>query len=179
MHLLAYTDLFRSLARRHKAIAATPANGRFMRIFISADPIQKQIDLSEWYNALRTKLQAPIGQAYFVLENYQVDYDDNGGDYFSRKVAGAFLVLRKVKTDDYDARDVAVDACERIAEQLLAAAVPLLREQQRVDISVGDAWAEHVGPLADGFVGVRLNLSWQEPATEELTYTPDAFTEID
>ena len=179
MHLLAYTALFRGLAQRHKALAATPANGRFLRLFISADPIQKQIDLSEWYNSLRTKLKAPLGQAYFVLENYQVDYDDNQGDYFSRKVAGAFLVLQKVKTDDYDARDVAVGACELIAEQILAAAVPLLRAQHRVDISVGDAWAEHVGPLADGFVGVRLNLSWQEPATQELTYNPDAFTETE
>jgi hypothetical protein len=177
MHLLAYTDLFRGLAQRHKALAATPENGRFLRIFISADPIQKQIDLSEWYNSLRTKLKAPLGQAYFVLENYQVDYADNDGDYFSRKVQGAFLVMEKVKTDDYEGRDVAVSASEVIAEQILAAVVPLLREQHHVRISVGDAWSEHIGPIADGFVGVRLNLSWEEPATQDLTYNPDAFTQ--
>ena len=176
MHLPAYTALFRGLAQRHQAILATADNNRFLRLLISADPIQKQIDLSEFYNALRSRLKAPVGQALFVLENYQVDFDDNQGDSFSRKVQGAFFVLQKVKLDDYDARDAAIGACEAIAEQVLAAAVQQLRETYRVRVSVGDAWAEHIGPIGDGHVGVRVNLAWQEAATAELSYNPTYFT---
>lgn len=175
MHLPAYTALFRDLAQRHKLIAATPENGRFMRILISADPIQKQIDTTEFYTSLRTRLKAPAGQAVFVLENYQVDYTDNEGDYFARHVQGAFFVLQKVALSDYDARDAAIGACELVAEQVLAAAVVQLRTQHRVRVSLGDAWAEHIGPIGDGHVGVRVNLAWHEPATQELTFNPDNF----
>jgi hypothetical protein len=176
MHLDTYTDLFRELARRHKAIAASPTNGRFMRIFISADPVQKQIDTVEFYTSLRSKLKAPIGQPVLVVQNYQVDYGDNQGDYFSRQLHGAFLVLQQVKLDDPDARDVAVANCELIGEQVLAAALQQLRDQYEVFVSLNDCWSEHIGPIGDGHVGVRVNLSWKEGASEELTYNPDLFT---
>jgi hypothetical protein len=58
MRLNTYNQLLSELARRHKAIAAAPENGRFMRIFISADPVQKQLDLMEFYRSLRSKLKA-------------------------------------------------------------------------------------------------------------------------
>ncbi len=175
MNLTAYTALFRDLATRHVAIRQTPANSRFLRILISSDPVQKQLDLSEFYGALRSRLKAPLGQPFLVLENYQVDYADNDGDYFSREHQGAYLVLQKVKMDDYDGRDVAIAACEEVAEELLAAVVHQLRQQYQARVSVRDAFAEHVGPIADGHVGVRVNFSWAESATEELTYNPAKF----
>ena len=177
MHLLTYTDLFRRLAATHKAIRATPDNGRFLRILLSADPIQKQIDLSEFYNMLRSGLDAPAGQPFLVLENYQVDYDDNGGDYLSRKLAGAFFVLQLVALDDYAARDAAITSCEQVAEQVLAAAVDRLRALPSTYVTVGEAFSEHIGPIGDGHVGVRVNFSWSEGATPELTYNPDFFEE--
>lgn len=176
MHLLTYNALFKGLAQRHNAIQATATNNRFVRIFLSEDPVQKQVDITEFYDVLRNKLQAKVGQPFFVLQNYQVDYGDNDGDYFNRKVQGAYYVLQKVKVGDHDGRDAAVDACERIAEQILAAAVHALRAEHQVGISVGDAWAEHIGPIAVDHVGVRINLAWTDPATQELTYNPDFFT---
>lgn len=176
MHLFAYTQLFRELARRHVAIQATAENGRFLRMLLSADPVQKQLDLSEFYGVLRSRLKAPAGQAFLVLENYQADYGDNDGDHFTRELRGAYLVLMKVATGDYDARDAAISTCEQIAEQLLAAAVQQLRQEHNARISVADAFCEHIGPVGDGHVGVRLNLSWSEPATQELTYNPENFT---
>jgi len=176
MHLLAYTQLFRGLAQRHVDVLATPENGRFVRILISADPVQKQLDLSEFYNVLKSRLKAPIGQAFLVSENYQTDYSDNDGDYYSRDFQGAFLVLQKVKIDDYDGRVAGIDACEQIAEQVLAAAVQLLRDEHHVRISLRDAWAELIGPIGDGHVGVRVNFSWSAPATQELTFNAAKFT---
>lgn len=176
MNLTTYTALFRGLAERHVDVRATAQNGRFLRILISADPVQKQLDLSEFYGALRTRLKVGAGQAFVVLENYQVDYEDNDGDYYARRFQGAFLVLQKVVLSDYDARDAAIGACETIAEDLLAGAIKELRATYRARISVRDAFAEHVGPVGDGHVGVRLNLAWSEPATEELTFNPLKFT---
>jgi len=179
MRLDTYHQLLRELARRHKAIGATPQNGRFMQIFISADPVQKQIDLMQFQNSLRSALQAPAGQPFLVAENYQVDYGDNQGDYFSRELRGAYLVLQRAELTDYAARDAAVAACEAIAEQVLAALVAQLRDEHRARISVADAWLEHIGPLSDTSVGVRLNFSWSEPATEDLVYDPSHFTSDD
>ena len=176
MRLDTYHKLLSELARRHKAIAATPENGRFSRIFISADPVQKQIDLLNFQNGSRSSLKAPAGQPYLVAENYQVDYSDNDGDYFGRELRGAYLVLQRADIQNYPARDAAVANCETVAEQLLAALVEQLREQHEARISVRDAWLEHIGPLSDTSVGVRLNFSWSEPANEELVYDDTLFT---
>jgi hypothetical protein len=176
MRLDTYNHLLSELARRHKAIAATPENGRFLRIFISADPVQKQIDLLNFQNSLRSALKAPVGQPFLVAENYQVDYGDNQGDYFSREFRGAYLVLQRADVNNYAARDKAVAHCETIAEQLLGALVEQLREEHAALISVRDAWLEHIGPLSDFSVGVRLNFTWSEPAGEELEYDATHFT---
>ena len=175
MRLDTYNLLLSELARRHKAIAHTPKNVRFLRIFISADPVQKQLDLMEFYRSLRSKLKAPEGQPFMVAQNYQVDYGDNDGDYFDREFQAAYLVLQRVKIDDFEARDQAVANCEAIAEQLLAAVVYELRENHSADISVRDAWLEHVGPLEDNSIGVRMNFTWKEGASEELTYDDTLF----
>lgn len=175
MRLNTYNNLLSDLARRHKAIAATAKNGRFMRIFISADPVQKQLDLLEWYRSLRSKLDAKEGQPYLVAQNYQLDYGDNNGDYLSRDITGAYLVLQRAKKDDYDARDAAVARCEEIAEQVFAALVHVLREEHGSYLTEGDAWLEHIGPLEDLSVGVRLNFTFRDGATEQLTYNEDHF----
>ena len=177
MRLNTYNDLLKEWARRHKAIAATPQNGRFMRIFISADPVQKQLDLMEWYRNLRSKLNAPESQPYLVAQNYQVDYGDNNGDYLSRDLNGAFLVLQRAKKDDYDARDKAIAQCEDIAEQVFAGLAMQLRNEYNCYLTEGDAWLEHIGPLDDLSVGVRLNFTFRDGATEQLTYEPDHFIE--
>jgi hypothetical protein len=176
MRLLGYTELFRDLARRHVDLQATEANNRFMRVRIAADPIAQQLDLQEFYSALRSRLKAPNGQAIFVLQNYQLDYGDNGGDYFTRQPQGAFYVLRKEKLGGHDGIDVAIEACEAIAEEVLAAVVHLQQATYRVKISVADAFAEHVGPVADGYFGVRMNFTWSETATQDLTYNPAKFS---
>lgn len=174
MRLDTYTALFQDFAGRHIGIQATAQNGRFLRILISADPVQKQFDLSAFYGAMRD-LRVKQGENCFVLENYQAEYGDNEGDYYSRELQGAYLVLQQVDPNNFAARDKAIAACEEIAEDILAAAVEVLRDEHSAHISVKDAWAEHIGPLADGFVGVRMNLRWSEPATLELTYNPAKF----
>jgi hypothetical protein len=177
MHLSTYTALFRDLATRHVAIQATPENKRFLRMLISFDPVQKQLDLTEFYGNLRSGIKARGNQPLLVVENYQTDYDDNKGDYLTRRIDGAFLVLQYCKVDDYDARDEAISTCEVIAEELLAALIYKLNEGHNIYLSAGDAWAEHLGPIADGYCGVRMNFSWKEGASQDLYYNPAKFSE--
>jgi hypothetical protein len=176
MRLQAYTALFQDLAARHRAIGYTPANERFLTITVSADPIARQLDLNDFYTKLQSKLQAPKGQPFFVLQNYQLDYGDNGGDHFTRQAHGAFYVLQATLLNNAPARTAAVDACEAVAEELLAAAIHQLRADYRLRLSLNDCFAEHIGPLADHYVGVRMNFTWSETATPDLTYDPTKFS---
>lgn len=175
MRLLAYTQLFRAAAAAHVGIRYTLENGRFLRVLIASDPIAKQLDLSSFYDALRSKLKVKPGQAFLVLQNYDLDYEDNGGDHLSRAPQGAYYVLQKAAPGDYDARDAAIDACEEIAEDLLAYVVHHHRENYKVRMSVRDCFAEHVGPIGGDYVGVRMNFRWSETATQDLTYNPTKF----
>lgn len=175
MRFSAYTALFRDLAQRHVALLATEQNSRFLRVRIASDPIAQQLDLHEFHNSLRSKLKAPPGQALFVLQNYELDYGDNQGDYFTRQPQGAFWVLRRESPTDTDAIEAAIDACEAIAEEILAAVVHQQQQRYQVRISVGDAYAEHIGPIADQYFGVRLHFAWSETATQDLTYNPAKF----
>lgn len=176
MRLQAYTDLFQDLAARNLAIQYTAANQRFMRITVSADPIARQLDLTDFYTKLKSKLKALKGQPFLVLQNYQLDYGDNGGDHFTRAPHGAYYVLQAITPGNAEERDAAIDACEGVAEDLLAAAIHQLRAAYRVRISLNDCFAEHIGPIGDFYVGVRMNFSWNETATRELTYDPTKFS---
>ncbi|HEX8506338.1 MAG TPA: hypothetical protein VF630_13300 [Hymenobacter sp.] len=175
MRLLAYTALFQDWAARHLDIQHTAANSRFLEISISADPIGRQLDLTDFYNALKSKLKAKAGQAFMVLQNYQVDYDDNGGDHRQRLLNGAFYILRREAPGDVQARKAAIDACEQIAEDILAGVEQQLNATYEVRLNLSDAFAEHIGPIGDGHVGVRMNFSLRAAATEELTFNPDKF----
>jgi hypothetical protein len=177
MYLATYNKLFKELARTHVDIQATPENHRFLRIFISFDPVQKQLDLNEFYGVLKSRLKARAGQPFLVAENYQADYGDNKGDYLNREINGAFLVLQYCKIDDFEARDETVSNCEKIADELLAALIKELSEGHSIYMTVADAWAEPIGPIADGHVGVRMNFSWKEGANENLFYNPAKFSE--
>ena len=106
MRHLKYAQLFRDLATRHVDIRYGQDGGtRFLRILISSDPIQRQLDLSEFQSGLKSRIKLAGGLACLVLENYEADYTDNDGDYYARLHRGAFLVLKATKQDDYDGRD--------------------------------------------------------------------------
>jgi hypothetical protein len=175
MRLQAYTDLFQDLAARHRAIQYTAANQRFMRLTVSADPIARQLDLTDFYTKLKSKLKALKGQPFLVLQNYQLDYADNNGEHFTREPHGAFYVLQTSTPGHAEERDAVTDACEGVAEDILAAVIHQLRATYRVRISLNDCFAEHIGPVGDHYVGVRMNFTWSETATRDLTYDPTKF----
>ncbi|WP_210519889.1 hypothetical protein [Hymenobacter terricola] len=178
MRHLEYTQLFRDLATRHVDIRHGQDGGtRFLRILLSSDPIQRQLDLSEFQNGLKNRIKLAGGLACLVLENYEADYTDNDGDYYARIHRGAFLVLKLTKTDDFDGRDQAIDDCERIGEDLLGAFIRALRGREvPLRITANDIMGECVGPVGDNFYGCRYSFTYASPATEDLTFNPDKFT---
>jgi hypothetical protein len=176
MRHLEYTTLFRDLATRHLGIQHRPDQLRFVRMLISSDPVQKLLDYQEFTDGLRTALDLRNGQACLILENYQSDYSDNDGDFFGKEHHGAFLVLKPVGEGAYDRRDEVIDECEAIGEELMGAAIARLRAgTPGARISPADVMQEAIGPVGDGFYGVRFNFTFRSPATEELTYDPTKF----
>jgi hypothetical protein len=169
-----YTQMGRELARRHVDIQHTPEQCRFLRLLISSDPIQKQLDLSEFYSSLRNKLDLSDNKAAMVLENYQADYSDNEGDFYAKYHHSAFLVLKLVGTDDYDGRDNILDECERIGEELMGALLAQLTTAG-LRITPDDVMQEAIGPIGDGLVGCRFNYVFRSAATQALTYKPSQF----
>jgi hypothetical protein len=136
--------------------------------------VQKQLDLSNFYTALGS-LKVRGQQPFLVVENYQTDYTDENADFYRRHVHAAYLVLMRAVIDDYDGRDQAISACEEVAEDILGALTERLRDEHEAYLSMADAWSEHVGPIAGEFVGVRMNLIWKEPATQDIVYDATKF----
>jgi len=169
-----YTVMCRQLAQRHKEIQHSPEQCRFVRILISSDPIQKQLDLSEFYTSLRTKLDMREGMAAMVLENYQADYSDNDGDFYAKFHHSAFLVLKRIDVNDYDGRDDALDDCERIGEELMGALIERL-QSAGLHITPDDVMQEAIGPIGDVLVGARFHYVFRSTATQALTYQPTKF----
>ncbi|SHL25951.1 hypothetical protein [Hymenobacter psychrotolerans] len=169
-----YTNMGRELARRHVAIQHSPEQCRFLRILISSDPIQKQLDLNEFYTSLRNKLDLREGKAALILENYQADYGDNDGDFYAKYHHSSFLVLKLTEAGDFDGRDAVIDECEEIGEDLMGAIIAQLREAG-LQISPDDVLQEAVGPIAQVMVGCRFNYVFRSAATQALTYKPSKF----
>ncbi|MCA8831975.1 hypothetical protein [Hymenobacter pini] len=169
-----YSNMGRELARRHQDIQHSDTKCRFLRILISTDPIQKQLDLSDFYNSLRNTLDLPADKAAMVLENYQADYDDNQGDAYYKFHHSSFIVLKLVEAGNYEARDQAIDETERIGEELMAAYIEQLTEAGMY-ITPADVMQEAVGPIAGQFVGCRFNYVFRSSARQALTYNSDKF----
>lgn len=175
MRHLAYCTLFRTLAERHQLIRHTVATPRFARIVVSLDPIQRLLDLQEFTSVLATRLKPGGGTHAMVLETCNTQYRDNGGDHRNRQRHGAFLILTKCgkEPDDISA---ALDSCEIVGENILAAVLHEFADDPRTRFAVGDFTSDAVGPLGDGtWYGVRFDFEYTTPANAALTYDPAAF----
>ncbi|GAB3233015.1 hypothetical protein GCM10027346_20660 [Hymenobacter seoulensis] len=169
-----YTSMCRLLASTHKDIQHSADQCRFLRILISTDPVQKQLDLSEFYSSLRTRLDLPGDRAAMVVENYQADYDDNKGDAYHKFHHSSFMILKKVEVGDFDGRDAAIDETERIGEELIATLIEQLNEAGMY-ITPAEVMQEAVGPINQILVGCRFNYVFRSSARRALTHNPDNY----
>ena len=173
-----YSELLRDLATRHVDIrhSTAPKGCRYLKVVVAADPIQKEVNLANFYN--KAKATWP-GNAPFVLHlSYDTLYEDTGSDQVLAHRRGGFIVLLKAKDTD-ESRDEVLTLTERIGHELLAAVCdffrgPAGRRAGRVLQRTGMA-ADAVGPLGDSFYGTRFEFDFTESATQTLQFNPAKF----
>jgi hypothetical protein len=173
MRHLQYTELFRELARRHKEIQHTNAACHFLRIHLSGDFVQAQLDLREFYASLRSKIKSGV---VMVLQSYDASYGENLDDYQRKFYTAGLIILDKVANADMDKLDEVYDRTERIGEEVMAAAMlQISAAGTGYRLYAKDITAEKVGPLGDQFHGTRFDFRFTGPAGSGLVFNPDKF----
>jgi hypothetical protein len=171
-----YSSLLRDLATRHVDIRHSAEKKRFLKLIVAADPIQKQINLSSFYQKMKGTLP---GDAHFVVQlSYDTLHQDTGSDQVLAHRRGGFMVMAKAKETE-ESRDNILASTEGIGYELMAAVCeffrgPAGRRAGRV-LERSSIAVEAVGPLGDSFYGTRFEFDFTESATEALTYNPTKF----
>lgn len=171
-----YSDLVRDLATRHKEILHTPARKRYLKVTVSADPMQKIAGLATFYQNAKSTLP---GEAYFVVQlSYDTLHEDTGSDQVLAHRRGGFMVMHKARNTD-ESRDEVLSDTERIGYELMAGVSAFFRDPagrragrmlQRTGLV-----AEAVGPMGDSFYGTRFEFDFTESATKLFTYDASKF----
>lgn len=173
-----YSDLIRDLATRHVDIrhSDAPKGRRYLKIVVAADPIQKQVNLANFYTKLKGEF--PSGAPFVLQLTYDTLHEDTGSDQVLAHRRGGFMVLHKAQNTEAS-RDEILSLTERIGYELMAGVCaffrgPAGRRAGRVLQRTGLA-ADAVGPVADDFYGTRFEFDFTESATRALTYDPTKF----
>lgn len=172
-----YNQLFREQARRHVDIQHTAKECRFLRMTLSTDPVARILDLREFYDSLKSKLKLKPGKFAMLLQSYEADYGDNGGDHRTKHFIGAIIILGKVKPGDYDEQETVQDKTEEIGEDIMGYVLHLFNTSfmpHRV-MTANDLQSAKVGPVGDNFYGTRFDFTFSEPAGQALYYKPEKF----
>lgn len=169
MKNLNYTDLFRQIATRHVLLAHNEVSKpAFVRVVNSASPVPYLF--SQEFTAQCSVLQPP----FMVLETYDNSYQQNQADGKYKLYSGAFLILDKPDIGDNNDIDAKLDVCEGIAEDVLALLRQLFKTYtpfKGYSIDLNNQNMEKIGPVADGFFGVRFNLFFTREHNGALTYS--------
>lgn len=170
MRHLTYTALFREAARQHAALRHTDAEMHFGRLILTGWPLTK-LDIDEFLTAQKSKMRLPI----LLLESFDARYQSNDADNVRKLCQAAFIVLDKPDSKEYDARDIALDRCEEIGEDVLGYVLEHYRKL-RLKLDPSTISSEKVGPIGDGLWGVRFNFTMPELANNPLAYRADKFS---
>ena len=171
-----YSELLRDLATRHVEIQHSAKNCRYLKVIVAADPIQKQLNLANFYD--KAKSTWP-GNAPLLLQlSYDTLYEDTGSDQVLAHRRGGFIVLHKAKNTE-ESRDEVLTQTERIGHELMAAVCdffrgPAGRRAGRV-LQRSSIAADAVGPIGDNFYGTRFEFDFTESATLLLQFNPAKF----
>ncbi|QCR23070.1 hypothetical protein [Pontibacter sp. SGAir0037] len=161
------------LAERHKELQHSESNNRFYRMYLSFNPEQLLLDMTDFFSALRNKIKDEV--PFMVLQNYMSKYADNRGDNKEKHLDCAFMVLQKL--DKSENKDAVYDHTEQIGAELLAAWRYQLLQTYKHQLPVHGITSEPIGPIGTYFYGTRYNFTIVAPANAELHYNPSKFLE--
>lgn len=162
-----YKDLFFTIVARHKELKQSGVATSQMHL--SANPLQQQLDLSEFYSSLKNKRGTQV-----VLQSFHTEYEGDAGPNRSRWLHGALLVLEYVDKDNWQLQGEVYDRTERQAEEILAAAMRQVNETYKYLMEAKHLEGEKIGPV-NGFHGTRISFSIKQLAVASLHYKPDLF----
>lgn len=111
-----YTAFFRTMAQRHKKIAHG-VNGQmhFVRVTLSKHPLLAEEDIKEFFRKVNNQLRFPA----LVLVAYTAGYNANNQDAKRKEFHGEFLILDKVKKEDFEDLEQKLDETEEIGEEIM------------------------------------------------------------
>ncbi|MBC6988574.1 hypothetical protein [Hymenobacter sp. BT491] len=173
---LEYTALFKEAATRHKEIRHTEKDCHFVKLVLSADPVQKAVGWSGFFNKLKTSLKPGLT---LIAVSYEADYEDAGDERTLTHRHGSFIILEKVKRSNDEDRDEVLDRTERVAHDVMGFVLkafrsPEARRQGRM-IDRSNMLLDSIGPVADNHYGSQFSFKFTQPATQALAFNSDAF----
>lgn len=173
---LEYTALFREAATRHKEIGHTEKECHFVKLVLSADPVQKAAYWTSFFTKLKSTLKPGIS---LICISYEADYEDAGDDKTLTHRHGSFIILEKAKAGDDQHRDEVLERTERIAHDVMGFVLqafrsPEARRQGRM-LKRSDLMLDSIGPVADNHYGSQFGFKFTQPATAALAFNRDAF----
>ena len=174
---LEYTALLKEAATRHKEIRHSEQECHFVKLVLSADPVQKATYWTSFFTKLKNTLKPGIA---LIAVSYESDYEDTGDDKTLSHRHGSFIILEKVKAGNDADRDEVLDRTERIAHEVMGFVLqafrsPEARRQGRF-INRSNMALDAIGPVAENHYGNQFTFLFTQPATKALAFNPDAFT---
>ena len=122
MDLLEYTEYFENLAELLLPIGHNKDNPRFARV-----------NVEELFSKLRTELKMTAGPV-LLLENYDGLIERNDSDQTFDDRRCAFMIVRSIPLNNFEAEQAAVIQAERLGKQIIAK----MNEHYRDDIGLSD-----------------------------------------
>lgn len=173
---LAYTALFREAAERHKEIRHTDKECHFVKLVLSADPVQKAARWTSFFAKLKNTIKPGV---CLVCISYEADYEDNGDERMLTHRHGSFIILDKAKPNDDADLDEVLERTERIAHEVIGFVLqafrsPQARREGRL-IHRPDMLLDAIGPVADNHYGAQFSFKFTQPAMKALAFNPNAF----
>ncbi|QHL87402.1 hypothetical protein GU926_08125 [Nibribacter ruber] len=168
MRTIEYNALFRELAEQHPQLMHSEGNPdpkqnniRFLRMTLSSDPVQRVLDLKEFYDKLKNKVKSGY---FMVLQNYEAGYGDNGGGHITKELFGGFLILSICDVNDPDAQELVYDQSELIGEEVMAEAmfkINNLGDRPATRITANDITNDKVAQVALQYYGTRFDFTFR------------------
>lgn len=163
-----YTETFRTIAATHVEIAHNPDEGRvrFARIIDSARSLyEPYYHIQEVLELHQDKLSTPCLLVESRVKEFQKAQQVHG------QMTGAFIIMLKTELNDFDKEEDALDDAERLANEVMSFVKKMFEDDPSLGRLNWDAVRMNpVGPVLDGFFGVRCDFSWQKNLNADFCY---------
>lgn len=141
------SNYFEKLSRQNLSISHTSSKPRFFRL--KGRELGAKLDKAD--------------EMILVLETPEFTYSDNQADNYMKDKTSAFSILKRCKSDDFDAIDDAVDLCEAVSHEI----VTVMHRDNRSyndqlfgNLPLNTFGGFKVGPVFDGFYGIRVEFKY-------------------